>query len=122
MVANSSLILIVDDEPHMRNVLRRILKKEGYKAITAPDGESALRLTKEKNPDAILLDIMMPGLDGQEVCQRIRETSPATRIIYFTAKVEPDTFKLKELQRDADAFITKPAASKQLLSAISNVL
>ena len=121
--SSSHLILVVDDEPHICNVLRRILEKEGYKVITAPGGRTALQLIKEKKPDVILLDLMMPGMDGREVCRRVREFSTTTQIIYFTAKVEPiDPLKSKELRREVDAFITKPASSRQILSKVSGVL
>ena len=123
MTAGSPLVLVVDDEFHMCNILRRILEKEGYRVITALDGETALKVTREKNPDVILLDLVMPGIDGREVCRRVREFSPATQIIYFTAKVEPvDPLQLKELRREADAFIAKPATSKQILSSVNGVL
>ena len=79
MVAGNPQILVVDDELHMCNVLRRILEKEGYRVITAPDGKSALQLIKEKKPDVILLDLMMPGIDGREVCHRVREISTTTQ-------------------------------------------
>ena len=123
MVTSSTKVLVVDDELHLCNVLRRILEKEGYKVITAPDGETALQLIKEKKPDVILLDLLMPGIDGREVCRRVRGLSTATQIIYFTAKVVlTDPLELKELHREADAFITKPANSKQILSKVSGVL
>lgn len=123
MATSNHLVLVVDDEPHMCNVLCRILKKEGYKVITASDGATALRLTKQKTPDLILLDLMMPGIDGMEVCRRVREFSKTTRIIYFTAKAElTDTFKFEQLQNGVDAFIAKPAASKQILTTIGSVL
>ena len=123
MVTNSPLVLVVDDELHLCNVLRRILEKGGYEVITAPDGETALRLIKEKNPDIILLDLMMPGINGREVCRRVRASSTTTQIIYFTAKMEPvDPLELRELRSEADAFITKPATTKQILSKVSSVL
>ncbi len=123
MVINNPTVLVVDDELHLCNVLRRILEKEGYKVITAPDGESALQFTEEEKPDVILLDLMMPGIDGREVCRRVRQFSATTQIIYFTAKVMlTDPLKLKELHREVDAFITKPATSKQILSKVSAVL
>ena len=123
MVAGNPQILVVDDELQMCNVLRRILEKEGYRVITTPDGKSALQLIKEKKPDVILLDLMMPGIDGREVCRRVREISTTTQIIYFTAKTEPiNPLKLKELRDEADSFITKPATSKQILSRVSRVL
>ena len=123
MVISNPLVLVVDDEHHMCNILRRILEKEGYKVITAPEGMTALKLTEENNPDVILLDLMMPGIDGREGCRRVRELFPAIQIIYFTAKVEPiDTLKLRELRSEADAFIAKPATSRKILSGISRVL
>ncbi len=123
MVTSNPLVLVVDDELHLCNVLCRILEKEGYKVITAPDGETALQLTKEEKPDVILLDLLMPGIDGREVCRRVRQFSTVTRVIYFTAKVMPtDPLKMKELRREADAFIAKPATSQQILSKVSGVL
>jgi len=123
MATSNSLVLVVDDEPHLCNVLRRILEREGYQVLTAPDGEAALRLIKQKAPDVILLDLMMPGIDGREVCWRVREFSPQTRIIYFTAKTElASASKAKELHSGADAFIAKPATSKRILSTVGSML
>jgi len=122
MIKNSCEILVVDDELHMCNILSRMLENEGYKVRTASDGKKALQLTKNKEPDLILLDLMMPGINGREVCRIVREFSPNTRIIYFTAKMESDPRVLKELRSEADAFIAKPATSKQILSKVSSLL
>ena len=122
MITSSPLVLVVDDEPLMCDILRRILTKHGDRVITTSDGKATLKLVKEKKPDVILLDLMMPGIDGREVCRRVREFSPKTQIIYFTAKVESDPLALKKLRSEADAFITKPATSKQILSKISGVM
>jgi DNA-binding response OmpR family regulator len=123
VVVKSQLVLVVDDEPHLCNVLRRILNIEGYKVITALDGKKALRLIKEKGPDIILLDIGMPGMNGREVCRRARELSPTAKIIYFTGRADPvELAKLRELHGEVDAFVAKPATGKQILSAISGVL
>ena len=123
MEINNSLVLVVDDEPNICNVLRRILEREGYQVLTAPDGEAALQLIRQHEPDVILLDLMMPGIDGREVCWRVRAFSPQTRIIYFTAKTElSGTFKTKELYGGADAFIAKPATSKRILSMVDSML
>jgi CheY-like chemotaxis protein len=123
MIASSLQVLVVDDEPHMCNALRRILENEGYRVITASDGKTALSLVKEKRPDVVLLDVVMPGIDGREVCRKTRELSAETQVIYFTAKVEPiNLFKLQEIRHEADAFIAKPATSKQILSKVSSVL
>jgi DNA-binding response OmpR family regulator len=123
MATRKSLVLVVDDEPNLCNVLRRILEKEGYQVLTAPDGEAALQIIKEKVPDVVLLDLMMPGIDGREVCWRVREFSPKTRIIYFTAKTElTSPSEVKELYSGADAFISKPASSKRILSTVDSIL
>ena len=120
---NNPTVLVVDDELHMCNILRRILEKAGYKVITALDGETALQLAREKKPDVILLDIVMPGIDGREVCHRVREFSTSTQIIYFTAKAEPsEASQLRELRYEADAIIAKPASSRQIISRVSRVL
>jgi DNA-binding response OmpR family regulator len=123
VVADSAYVLVVDDEPHLCNGLRRILEKEGYEVSTAQDGQTALGLVDVRTPDVILLDLMMPGLDGREVCRRVREVAPATQVIYFTAKAEPvDPTVLRHLRAEADAFITKPATSRQILAKVSSVL
>lgn len=121
MIKSDYLILIVDDEVHMCDILSRILKKDGYRVRTAPDGKTALRLVEKLNPDLILLDLMMPGIDGREVCSVVRQLSANTQIVYFTAKVESDPVKLKELRNEANAFITKPATSKQILSSVKKL-
>ncbi len=123
MVADSAYVLVVDDELHLCNGLRRVLEKEGYEVSTAQDGQTALGLVDRRTPDVILLDLMMPGLDGREVCRRVREIAPATQVIYFTAKAEPvDATVLRQIRAEADAFITKPATSRQILAKVSRVL
>ena len=115
-------IMIVDDEPRMCDVLRRILERSGYETITAFDGETAIKLIKKNRPDVMLLDLMMPGMNGREVCRQAREISPATRIIYFTGKSQIDAAEKKELRREVDAFLTKPASTTQILSKINSAL
>ncbi len=124
MSMNNQTILVVDDEPNMCNILRRILEAEGYKVKMAYDGTKALKLTKKEKPDLILLDIVMPGIDGREVCQEVRKVSAATQIVYCTAKAEPiiSPQRLRELRSEADALITKPATRKQIISNIRKVL
>ena len=123
MVTNTPLVLVVDDEFYLCHALSRILEKEGYRVITAPDGETALKFTEEERPDVILLDLLMPGIGGREVCRRVRQFSTVTQIIYFTAKVMlTDPLEMKELRREADAFIAKPATSQQILSKVSGRL
>ena len=123
MAATASHILIVDDEPHLRNVLQRILEQEGYRVGTAPDGRTALDLIEKEAPDLILLDIMMPGISGREVCREVRGTAPATKVIYFTAKAEPmNPSALHELGQEADALLAKPSTTRRIVSKIKEVL
>lgn len=123
MMTTGPRILVVDDEPNMCAALLRILESNGYEVTTAPDGKTALELIETEMPDVILLDIMMPGISGRDVCQRVREISTAARVVYFTAKVEPSgPMELGQLKREADAFIAKPATSKQILAKVGSVL
>ncbi|UCB42052.1 MAG: response regulator [Dehalococcoidales bacterium] len=123
MTTRGPQILIVDDEPYMRRGLRRVLEKEGYEVTTAPDGETALKIVSERKPEAVLLDIMMPGMDGREVCRRIREIATTVQVIYITARAEPnDPMQSKQLRDKADAFITKPATSKTIISTVNGLL
>ncbi len=123
MVTSSPLVMVVDDEPLMCDILQRMMTEAGYKVITASNGNTALELIKEKSPDVILLDLMLPGINGREVCRRVRELSAASRIIYLTAKAAPtNPSELKEFRNEVDAFIAKPATSKQILSTVSRVL
>ena len=123
MAADSALVLVVDDEPHLCVALSRILEKGGYRVTTTTNGREALELIKEKRPDVVLLDLMMPGLDGREVCRRIRQSGIEVRVIYFTAKAEAsDPARLKELRKEADDLLIKPATSRQIISKVSSVL
>lgn len=123
MITDDSLVLVVDDEPNMCDILRRILEKEGYQAMTAPDGETALRLIKKYKPDLVLLDLMMPGISGRDVCRKVRKLSPSTRVIYLTAMVElVNQSRTREIHNEADAFITKPVSGKRILSMVASIL
>lgn len=123
MATKSYQILVVDDEPHLRNGLRRILEKEGFTVTTASDGKMALEAAKEQEPDVAILDIMMPGMDGREVCQKLREISTNTQVIYLTAKAEPTgQEQSKQSCGKADAFIVKPATGKQILVKVNSLL
>jgi len=123
MVTDDTEILIVDDEPHLCSALHRILTREGYCVRTAPDGETALELCQQKAPDVLLLDVMMPGMDGREVCRRVRESATATYIIYFTARTDSTGLpRLRQLRHEADALIAKPCTTRMILAKVRNVL
>lgn len=112
-----SLILVVDDEPDIQNALQMILVLEGYDVITAFDGEEGLRLAIEKQPHLIISDIMMPRMNGTEMCQRLRQ-DPKTRDIpiIVSSSIEP----LAE-SRDWDLFLRKTTNLDELLSAIQRL-
>jgi len=113
-------ILIVDDDKNISELLRIYLDKEGYETVCAFDGEEAVEVFKEERPNLILLDIMLPKLDGMQVCRKIRETSD-TPIIMLTAKSE--TFdKVLGLNIGADDYITKPFDSKEVVARVKAVL
>jgi DNA-binding response OmpR family regulator len=109
-------ILIVDDEPHMRNLIRVYLSEAGYSVMDTHDGISALKIFKESDIDLILLDIMMPHMDGWTFCQEVRRVS-AVPIIILTAK--EDTLDIvKGLKLGADDYLAKPFEEIELLARI----
>lgn len=113
----NKMILIVDDEKNIVEILNFNLKKEGYDTIAAYDGENALRLAAESNPDLILLDVMLPIMDGFKVCQEIRKTNDTTPIIMLTAR-EEETDKVFGLELGADDYITKPFSIREVLARV----
>jgi two-component system response regulator RegX3 len=114
------LILLVDDEEPLRASLTFTLIKEGFAVTTAADGPTALQLVFEKSPDVILLDLMLPGMDGIEVCQRIRERSDVP-ILMLTAR-DHVSDKVQGLEIGADDYVTKPFNSRELLARIRTVI
>jgi len=113
-------ILLVDDEPLILKGLRFTLEQEGYEIITAADGEEALKIFFEQSVDLVLLDVMLPKLDGIQVCQRIRESSNVP-ILMLTAKGE-DMDKILGLEYGADDYMTKPFNILEVKARIKTVL
>jgi len=113
-------ILVVDDDSNICELLRLYLEKEGYHVLFAQDGEAAVKAFAEHNPDLVLLDIMLPGLDGWQVCREIRKTSRVP-IIMLTAKGEVFD-KVLGLELGADDYVTKPFDTKEVLARIKAVL
>jgi DNA-binding response OmpR family regulator len=118
--SRKALVLVVDDDARILRMIKRILELEGYQVIKASDGEAALKVFDDEDPELVLLDIMMPGMDGYTVCQRIREFSPVP-IIMVTAKSN-DEEKVKGLDAGADDYITKPFSSEELVARVRAVL
>lgn len=116
MIKDSKTILIVDDEPPIREVLVYNLKKEGYNVIEAEDGITAVNIATEQRPDLILLDIMLPKLDGLSVCKRIKNTYNVP-ILMLTAK-DSEIDKILGLELGADDYITKPFSVRELMARI----
>lgn len=112
----SKCVLIVDDEKPIVDILKYNLEKEGYETIEAYDGAEAYRLAFEKLPDIILLDVMLPKMDGFEVCRKIREKL-STPILMLTAR-EEEVDKVLGLELGADDYITKPFSPRELMARV----
>ena len=109
-------ILIIEDELTIVDILKFHLEREGYAVHSSGNGLKGLRMAAELNPDLILLDIMLPGIDGFEVCKRIREQGSQVPVIMITARQE-ESDKVLGLELGADDYVTKPFASLKELSA-----
>ena len=109
-------ILVVEDEKAIADILIFNLQREGYQTLEANDGPAGLRLALEKAPDLILRDVMLPGMDGFEVCKRVRETSQVP-ILMLTAR-EEEADKIAGLELGADDYITKPFSMRELMARV----
>ncbi|MBM3132312.1 MAG: response regulator transcription factor [Chloroflexi bacterium] len=120
MPARTTSVLVVDDDMRIVRMVQRIMELEGYNVMSAPDGESALDLLDKETPDLVLVDIMMPGMDGYTLCKRIREFSQVP-IIIVTARGDDDE-KVEGLDAGADDYICKPFSSKELAARVRAAL
>lgn len=109
-------VLIVDDEKNIVDILKFNLMREGFSTLSAYDGEEAMDLAQNQNPDLILLDVMLPKLDGFSVCRKLRQTM-STPIIMLTAK-EEEVDKVLGLELGADDYVTKPFSTRELLARV----
>ena len=116
-------ILIVDDEKDIVKMLDYNLKKEGFRTVVAHDGEDALTLVSREHPDLVLLDLMLPGKDGLEVCKSLKNEikTASIPIIMLTAKTQ-EADKIVGLELGADDYVTKPFSPRELLARIKAVL
>lgn len=117
------LILVVDDEINIRELVKFNMTKEGFNVVEAEDGITAVKLAKSEKPDLILLDLMLPGMDGLEVCRTLkgRSESAAIPIIMLTAKSE-EIDKIIGLELGADDYVTKPFSTRELIARVKAVL
>jgi two-component system response regulator MprA len=114
-------VLVVDDEPAVREVLARILEVEGFEVALAGDGRAAVRAQAAARADAVLLDVLMPGLDGLEVCRRLRDTGDRTPVLMLTAR-DGVGDRVAGLEAGADDYLPKPFALEELLARLRALL
>ena len=116
-------VLVADDEPNIVTALEFLLQRNGYEAYIARNGDEALELVEQHQPDLVLLDVMMPLKSGYEVCQRMRERTDwrHIKIIMLTAKGR-DVEMSKGLSIGADLYITKPFSTQELMAKINGLL
>ncbi len=110
-------IMLVDDEPHILQFLEFGLSNEGFEVITAQDGMSAVTAAREYEPHVVVLDVMMPGIDGFEVCRLLKKTGNNVSVIMLTAKDEVED-RVKGLTLGADDYVVKPFSFEELLARI----
>ncbi len=119
-MASSRLILVVDDEPDIRRVVRAYLERDGFSVITAGDGAEALRLARQRRPNAVVLDLMLPDVQGLDVCRQLRAESNIP-VLMLTAR-DDITDKVVGLQIGADDYVTKPFDIREVVARVHALL
>ncbi len=117
----ASRVLVVDDDPTVSDVVRRYLERSGYEVALAADGLAALASFARRRPDLVVLDLMLPGVDGIEVCRRMRASSGSVPIIMLTALGE-EADRVLGLRLGADDYVTKPFSPRELVLRVQSVL
>lgn len=119
-MAARARLLVIDDDPQLLTALRRALAYEGYEVLTAESGEAGLRLARERPPDLVVLDVLLPGIDGLEVCRRLRAGGDVP-ILMLTARDEVSD-RVAGLDAGADDYLVKPFAVDELLARVRALL
>jgi DNA-binding response OmpR family regulator len=119
-VTTRGTVLLIEDEEAIADLVRMYFEQEGYRLVHAPDGESGLDAVKDRNPRAVLLDLGLPGIDGIEVCRRIRAHSDVPVIMLTARDAEID--KIVGLEIGADDYVTKPFSPRELVARVRAVL
>lgn len=120
-MSDARRILVVDDDPKIRTVVRRGLAYEGYRVVEAASGEDGLEKAREHLPDLVVLDVMLPGIDGLEVTRRLRSTGDEVAILMLTAKDEVRE-RVEGLETGADDYLVKPFSFEELLARVHALL
>lgn len=114
-------VLVVDDEALVRKVVRVVLEAEGHEVVEAGDGEAALRVVDSDGPEAVVLDLMIPGMDGYEVCRRVKEAEGGQKVLVLTA-MAADESVVRAREAGADDVMTKPFSALELLDRLQALL
>jgi DNA-binding response OmpR family regulator len=114
-------VLVIEDDATVREVIRRYLSAAGFTVEEAVDGASGLRAARERRPDAVILDVMLPGMSGWDVCRALRELSPSLPVVMLSALGEED-HRITGLQLGADDYVTKPFSPRELVLRVRSVL
>jgi two-component system OmpR family response regulator len=118
---NPVRLLVVDDEPHIADLVATVARYEGWKAVTAGSGEAALARAAEFVPDIVVLDLMLPGIDGFTVLDKLRETGTAVPVVFLTAK-DATADRVAGLTRGGDDYLVKPFSVEELMARLRAVL
>ncbi len=120
MTKMTQTILVIDDDPHIREIVEYALSKAGYKVVLAPDGKAGLKAFAARTPDLVVLDILMPEMQGTEVCKQIRAASDVP--IVFLTSVDDEVDRIIGLEMGGDDYVTKPFSPRELTARIKAVL
>src|SRR3984885_6923437 len=121
MALAKKTVLVVDDEPHLVLGLRDALEFEGFRVIAASDGRGGIALARSETPDAIILDLMLPDMNGYTVCEQLRRINPYVPIVMLTARSQ-ETDKIRGLDAGADDYVTKPFGVNELIARMRAIL